>query len=177
VKEGTRFCSSSCEDVTENCANCTSTQCLACSEDMVVDTDDSYKCKQCSELFYGCSECDSYRCKKCQDSAWLLTDNGCAYEENEPDEEIELSSSSSQASSHDDDFSSQPLAAPSSSSKKDSDKSDVGMIVGIVVGVVVVVAIVAVAIYFVVTARSKRDGVDPSIRDGEDVDFVFMSVL
>jgi len=188
VKEGNRFCGS-CDVITENCATCTSTQCLSCNDNMVVDTDDSYKCKQCSELFFGCSECDSYKCSKCSNSAWILTDNGCAYEENEPDDQPEVSNSSSSSSSTTSnpisthspsshvDVSSKPIVIPSSSSKSGSNKSNGGMIAGIVVAVVLVAAIVAVAIYFVVTSGPKQGKLDPSISDNEGIEFISMSVL
>lgn len=164
------FCGS-CENLTENCAECTSAQCLRCYGNMVVDADDSYKCKECSDLFFGCSECDSTKCKACNNSNWLLTDNGCAFEEEIP-EELALNSSSFSPSSHA--GPSQQAVAASSSQKNDN--SNAGMIAGIVVGVVVVAAIAAVAIYCVVTSGPKHGKLDPSISDG-DVEFVSMSVL
>jgi len=174
-----RFCST-CGDLEDNCAECTSTQCLDCSNGMVLDVDDSYKCKECSELFFGCSECDSDKCKKCQNDDWLLTDNGCAYEEEEPEDVPssipDSSSSSSSKSSSLPDVSSQPIITPTSSMKASSEKSNAGMIAGIVVGCVVVVAIVAVTVYCLVTAGPKHGKVDSSFFE-EDEDHFSMSVL
>jgi len=69
-----------CDKLTEDCVSCTSTTCLGCANGKVVDSG-SNTCKTCSELYAGCSVCDSDRCMACENSDWILTDNGCASED------------------------------------------------------------------------------------------------
>jgi len=174
VKTDSRFCSSTCDDLTENCVECTSTQCLKCKGNLVPDTEDSYKCKDCSELFVGCSICDSFRCKECRNTTWVKTDNGCVV-----DDDIEIlpesSSSSQPESSHHTEVSSSRLIVPSSSATT-SGKSNAGLIAGIVVAAVVIAAVVAVSIYCFVTSGPKRGKIDPEIYE-KDIEFVSMSMI
>jgi len=137
---------------------------------MAVDYEDSFKCKSCSELFNGCSECDSDSCKKCEKDEWVLTDNGCAYEEPYQPLEPEFSSSSMPHGQ-----SLLPIVNPSSK-PEDTGNTNTGMIVGIVVGVVVIAIIVAVVIYFVATRGKKHGKIDPKIFE-KDVEFETMSIL
>jgi len=193
-KDDKRICGT-CGDLMENCANCTETQCVGCINNLIIDTD-SHTCKKCSDLFFGCSECNSDMCKACKNTTWILTENGCAHEEAEPEDPHEEPSSSSSppsrsssgvppvpvtsaskssASSHSSQNgrSSQPV---NPSPKSSGGKTNVGMIVGIVIGVVAAAAIIAFAVYCVVTSGPKRGKIDP-VLDEEEGNYVSMSVL
>jgi len=158
-----------CSDVWDNCINCSSIKCDACVDGMAVDVDNG-QCKPCSDFFSECGSCNSEECLACSKQGYILTPNGCVYNDVEPSSSSSgkpvpppKSSSSSE----------RPLPPPKSSSEG---KSNGGMIAGIVIGVIVIVAIVAVAIYCVATSGPKHGKVDASIYE-QDVEFESMSVL
>jgi len=147
---------------------------------MVVDSEDEFKCKNCFELFQGCGKCSSDACTACQNSTWILTPNGCAYEEEEP--ELVLDSESMPEFVIDPSESSpsvRPIVDHSSvtnGSGGNDGSSKAGLIAGVVVAVVVVAAVAAVAIYCVVTTGRKHGPISQDIYE-KDVEFESMSVL
>jgi len=168
VKSGSYSCDT-CDSLVKNCVTCSSTECLGCISGMALDAGE---CKSCSVLFDGCSLCDASECKNCSDPAFILTPNGCYYDE--------PSSSSSKISSSRVIVSSSVGISEQSkplSSSEESNDSNAGMIAGIVIGVVAIVAIAAVAIYCIASSGSKYGKIDPSISEPGDAEMKTMSIL
>lgn len=178
-----------CAIVDENCIECTSEVCTKCKDNTMFVKDG--KCVSCSDEFEGCSRCTADMCLECINTnpyEMILTFDGCYPNDtaiiDEPSSSEKPSSSSSSSlpptssvSPSSTPASSQPVVAPSSTPKDKDGGSKTGMIVGIVIGCVAAVAIVALAIYCLATNGRKHGKVDADIFEGEDSNWVSMSVL
>jgi len=157
VNDGRVKCGS-CSELLDNCASCSPTQCLNCTIGLALE---SGVCKSCSDLFYGCSECDSDKCTKCAQDGWVLTQNGCFYDD-EPGPKPSASSSGTSSTSS----TSRSQSVPNDSSSVDNGGLSGGAIAGIVIGVVFAVAIVCVSIFFVYIFVFKHGRLfGPAIKD------------